>query len=125
MSHAPAESTTWHYGRAGSGTEIEDGCPCPKAPCGLVVGLQVFGGPCTQHTVVKTIRQSHPADACPGRREADVLADAVAQADARRVRAEQAPPVEATPLSDLLRERLGAQVARRARERGQLDLSGQ
>jgi hypothetical protein len=56
----------WHSARSWAGTEIEDACPCPKAPCGFVVGLQPFGGACDQHTVVKTIRQSHRAEDCPG-----------------------------------------------------------
>lgn len=122
---AATRAQTWHYGRSWSGTAIEDGCPCEQAPCGLVIGLKTVGGPCTQHTVIKTIRQSHPADACPGRREAEVLADAAEQADARRARAEHAA-VDIRPgsVSDLLRERLGRQVADRAARRGQLGLTG-
>jgi len=57
------------------------------------------------------------------RTEAEVLAIA-AQADARRAAAEALPQPDPTSVSDLLRERLGAQVARRARSRGQLDLGG-
>ncbi len=59
--------------------------------------------------------------------EPEAVALAAAQADARRAAAEarlveDPPPVES--VSDLLRERLGRQVARRAQERGQLDAGG-
>ncbi|MGW6009677.1 hypothetical protein [Streptomyces sp. NPDC055210] len=52
-----------HYGRAWAGHEIEDACPCTKAPCGLVAQSVPE---CTQHCGDKSTRQSHPADACPG-----------------------------------------------------------
>ena len=59
------------------------------------------------------------------RTEAEVLAAAAAQADERRrLNEERVAAMESELLSDLLRGRLGAQVARRARERGQLDLGG-
>ncbi len=115
----------WHYGRGWPGTEIEDGCPCDQAPCGLVTALLTPGGACEQHTIIKSIRQSHPADQCPGRRDEDVQAAAIAQADARRALAELVPQPDPTSQGDLLRERLGRQVARRAEERGQLDVGGQ
>jgi len=54
---------THHYGRAWAGHEIEDACPCIKAPCGLVARSVPE---CTQHRADKSTRQSHPADACPG-----------------------------------------------------------
>lgn len=54
---------THHYGRAWVGHEIEDACPCTKAPCGLVAQSVPE---CTQHRADKSTRQSHPADACPG-----------------------------------------------------------
>ncbi|MFE2994135.1 hypothetical protein ACFXG4_03875 [Nocardia sp. NPDC059246] len=61
--------TSWHIGRSWSGTQLEDTCPCPKAPCGLVDDMNVDPD-CGQHPYSrsKTIRQSHPADECPGER---------------------------------------------------------
>ncbi len=57
------------------------------------------------------------------RSEADVLRIAAEQADRRRARAEHAAvDIRPTDVSDLLRERLGRQVARRAADRGQLDV---
>ncbi len=60
--------------------------------------------------------------------EPEAVALAAAQADARRAAAEarlaENPPVVES-VTDLLRERLGRQVARRAEQRGQLDVSGQ
>jgi len=55
-----------HVGRAWTGTRIEDECPCPKAPCGLVDTSQTDPA-CEHHPVVrgKSIRQGHPADECP------------------------------------------------------------
>lgn len=57
--------TTFHIGRSWTGHELEDECPCPQAPCGLVSVDQV-DPQCTQHPVerAQTIRQSHPATAC-------------------------------------------------------------
>ncbi|MFE6284385.1 hypothetical protein [Streptomyces sp. NPDC057877] len=52
-----------HYGRAWVGHEIEDACPCIKAPCGLVAQSVPE---CTQHRADKSTRQSHPAASCPG-----------------------------------------------------------
>lgn len=55
-----------HIGRHWHGHDIENACPCPKAPCGLVVeGTAV--PECTQHPAARsqTIRQSHLATACP------------------------------------------------------------
>jgi hypothetical protein len=58
------------------------------------------------------------------RTEAEVLAAAAAQADARRARADHAAAdIRPVDVSDLLRERLGAQVAKRAERLGQLPLS--
>lgn len=57
------------------------------------------------------------------RSESEVLALAAAQADARRARAE-ASPVDPSSVSDLLRERLGRQVAKSAERRGQLNVGG-
>lgn len=58
-----------HIGRSfpGMSNDIEADCPCPKAPCGLVLEDEVTEA-CGQHhwSAAKTMRQSHPADACPG-----------------------------------------------------------
>jgi hypothetical protein len=58
-----------HIGRSfpGMPNDIEAACPCPKAPCGLVVQDEITEA-CRQHhwSAAKTMRQSHPADACPG-----------------------------------------------------------
>lgn len=55
-----------HFGRSFFGHALEDACPCPKAPCGLVGGDTeiVF---CGEHSVaaMKTIRQSHDEFECP------------------------------------------------------------
>lgn len=57
-----------HVGRSfpGMPNDIEAVCPCPKAPCGLVIEDQI-GEDCGQHhwSAAKTMRQSHPADQCP------------------------------------------------------------
>jgi len=60
-------SERFHYGRAWSGTAIEDDCPCGKAPCGLVDSSRVHPT-CPQHAIgaAKTIRQMHYADQCGG-----------------------------------------------------------
>lgn len=55
-----------HIGRSFSGTHIEDECPCPKAPCGLVIAGKQDPS-CLQHRVNKTIRQGHTAEDCPCR----------------------------------------------------------
>jgi len=54
-----------HIGRSWTGTRLEDDCPCPKAPCGLVIRDQVDPN-CAQHalTACKTIRQIHSAEDC-------------------------------------------------------------
>ncbi|MFJ6073664.1 hypothetical protein ACIQFU_22955 [Streptomyces sp. NPDC093065] len=57
-----------HIGRSfrGMATDIEAACPCPKAPCGLVIQDEVTEA-CDQHhwSSAKSMRQSHPADECP------------------------------------------------------------
>lgn len=56
-----------HIGRGWRGTDLEDGCPCPKAPCGLVPADQIDPA-CPQHGFdsAKTIRQNHAPEDCPG-----------------------------------------------------------
>lgn len=55
-----------HIGRSWAGHDLEDDCPCPKAPCGLVV-QETVAEECDQHPIqaAKTMRQSHRADQCP------------------------------------------------------------
>lgn len=55
-----------HIGRSWVGHELEDTCPCPKAPCGLVIQDSIPED-CKQHhwSAAKTTRQSHPASTCP------------------------------------------------------------
>ncbi len=62
----------YHMGRSFDGTLLEDDCPCPKAPCGLVVTPGLAGDDdCPQHSMrsAKTIRQYHRADECPNVKE--------------------------------------------------------
>ncbi|MGY0067694.1 hypothetical protein ACWZEH_12880 [Streptomyces sp. QTS137] len=65
-----------HIGRSfrGMSNDIEANCPCPKARCGLVVQEEVVEA-CGQHhwSAAKTMRQSHPADQCPGPLAASAL----------------------------------------------------
>lgn len=58
---------TFHIGRSWSGHPLEDGCPCPKAPCDLV-DMDRTDPACLEHPGErgKSIRQSHPASECPG-----------------------------------------------------------
>lgn len=57
----------WHVGRAWTGHALEDECPCPQEPCGLVAQDKIVDE-CPQHAVHagKTLRQSHSPDNCPG-----------------------------------------------------------
>lgn len=57
----------YHIGRSFSGHFLEDECPCPQEPCGLVA-VESVDPTCPQHPVErsKTIRQSHLAEHCPG-----------------------------------------------------------
>lgn len=59
---------SFHIGRSWSGHFLEDTCPCPKAPCGLV-NVDQADPACPEHPAErsKSIRQSHPASECPGR----------------------------------------------------------
>lgn len=55
-----------HIGRSWHGTPLEDECPCPKAPCGLVV-MGTADPTCTEHPPerAKSMRRIHAADTCP------------------------------------------------------------
>jgi hypothetical protein len=82
---APGSS---HIGRSWSGHGIEDDCPCPKAPCGLVV-QETVAETCDQHPLSarRTIRQSHRADECPAAQPQPARELAGATAETRRYRA--------------------------------------
>lgn len=56
-----------HVGRSWAGHPLEDACPCPKAPCGLVIQGQALDA-CPEHApgAFKTMRQGHPSEQCPG-----------------------------------------------------------
>jgi hypothetical protein len=77
-----------HIGRSWSGHGIEDDCPCPKAPCGLVV-QETVAETCDQHPLSarRTIRQSHRADECPAAQPQPARELAGATAETRRYRA--------------------------------------
>lgn len=89
MPTTPTPATGNHIGRSflGMAADIEAACPCPKAPCGLVVQDEVTKA-CDQHhwSAAKTMRQSHPAAECPADitptpadRPADQLRAAIAE----------------------------------------------
>jgi hypothetical protein len=59
--------TGFHIGRSWEGHEIEDECPCPQEPCGLIdLGRAV--DECDQHNPLKarSTRQGHSLANCPG-----------------------------------------------------------
>lgn len=58
-----------HIGRSWEDHPLEDACPCPKEPCGLVDRDKAVPE-CLHHPVTryKTIRQGHYEDECPGHR---------------------------------------------------------
>lgn len=58
-----------HVGRSFVGHHLEDGCPCPKEPCGLVADVKVLNCPEHSWQSGKTIRQTHAAQDCPGASE--------------------------------------------------------
>lgn len=64
--------TATHIGRSWPGaTPIEDACPCPKEPCGLVDREKAHPD-CPDHPMerMKSVRQSHSAADCPGTKPA-------------------------------------------------------
>lgn len=66
-----------HIGRSWDDTHLENSCPCPKEPCGLV--NQAKADPrCFHHPVerYKTMRQGHRPDECPGGGEVNRKSDA-------------------------------------------------
>jgi hypothetical protein len=113
---AAAAVGPWHFGRAWAGSAIEDVCPCPQEPCGLV---STSVPECEQHTRNRTVRQGHPASRCPGQRQDSLTGKVLALlADAA-----PRPPAFPRPVDLLDRtarwptERLGHQVADQHRRR--------
>ncbi|GGS81802.1 hypothetical protein [Streptomyces griseoviridis] len=84
-----------HIGRSfpGMTPDIEAACPCPKALCGLVIQDQVTEA-CGQHhwSAAKTMRQTHPADQCPGAVASAGQAPATGQAALRQLAADALRP---------------------------------
>lgn len=64
-----------HVGRSWVGHPLEDDCPCPQQPCGLV-RMNEADPSCTQHTLsaAKSMRQIHNHDECPARKEQLLMA---------------------------------------------------
>lgn len=60
------EAAEPHVGRSWEGHPLEDECPCPKEPCGLV-RVSRADPTCEQHPIARarTIRQAHPPERCP------------------------------------------------------------
>lgn len=59
-----------HVGRSWAPQhDVEDNCPCPQQPCGLVLGGGISPD-CPEHhwSAAKSMRQMHPAEKCPGKR---------------------------------------------------------
>lgn len=62
----PSMLSNTHIGRSFTGHGLEDSCPCPQEPCGLVSTERITRA-CPQHgfEAARTIRQSHEAGSCP------------------------------------------------------------
>jgi hypothetical protein len=58
---------TPHIGRSFAGHPLEDACPCPQEPCGLIA-MDKADPDCPEHGShkAKTLRQGHLAEQCPG-----------------------------------------------------------
>lgn len=69
------EHDSWrsiHIGRSFPGIyHVEENCPCPQLPCGLVEINHAVEIDCPEHNPVhaKTFRSNHRADQCPGVRD--------------------------------------------------------
>ncbi|MEO3860917.1 hypothetical protein [Acrocarpospora sp. B8E8] len=93
--------TGTHRGRSWSGHPLEDECPCPQEPCGLVDPGNAAPD-CVQHGrnhPAKTMRQGHAADDCPGELDLSemlrLVREALIRADARcPVHGVTPPPLE-------------------------------
>lgn len=72
------EQNHFHVGRAWTGHQMEDECPCPQEPCGLV-SLGKVVEDCPQHAFgrFKTMRQGHKDIACPSLKQVWETEDAV------------------------------------------------
>lgn len=57
-----------HISRGWNNTWMEDGCPCPKAECGFVLG-DAIDPECPEHSMraSKTLRNMHEFFRCPGK----------------------------------------------------------
>lgn len=66
MSHSASSLTGLHMGRSWEGNRIEQDCPCALAPCGLAISDTAAD--CPEHGIaaMKTMRQGHYAEDCPG-----------------------------------------------------------
>ncbi|MER5608295.1 hypothetical protein AB0F93_03560 [Micromonospora tulbaghiae] len=55
-----------HFGLSATGNDIEQQCPCPLAPCGLVLDIDADEA-CPHHGrwAEMSIKQIHPAQSCP------------------------------------------------------------
>lgn len=67
-----------HCARAWTGTAIEQSCPCPKEPCGLVDPGRAHPD-CLHHPLKrgKSFRQIHSEDHCPGTQSAPGAGDSL------------------------------------------------
>lgn len=56
-----------HIGRAWTGHDIEDRCPCPQEACGLVAEDKIDPS-CPEHAIEqgRTTRSTHRESSCPG-----------------------------------------------------------
>ena len=56
-----------HVGRSWTSHPLEDECPCPQEPCGLIAMSKIVAE-CPQHALgaAKTFRQTHMPENCPG-----------------------------------------------------------
>ncbi len=66
-----AATVVLHVGRSWTGHDLEDSCPCPQEPCGLVAQNRAVPD-CVQHGHLhppRSMRQGHPAGRCPARLE--------------------------------------------------------
>lgn len=63
-----------HIGRSFDGPGLlEEACPCPKQPCGLVAKGDAERVDCPEHALraAKTIRSWHAAENCPAKEVSD------------------------------------------------------
>lgn len=77
LTQSNSEHRDDHIGRSWTGSRLEDECPCPQEPCGLISFSKVVED-CPQHSIgrFKTMRQIHKPELCPGVKEAWETSDA-------------------------------------------------